>query len=301
MRKYCLLLIILFSSVLSYCQQNRINKKHGNKSIESLKKYSINVKSIDPANEGFSDLMPLKEKVGNSRLVVLGEDSHGDGETWKAKIRLVKFLHEQMGFDVIAWEFNYSLDLYINQALHKDSLNLSKDQYYGFGWDAGKPLTELISYTKKTFHSNHPILYAGFDFDRPPAGPYVCNMIYHLGDLNVSLITSENDRENIDSLSGSIHGFLGNVYSKNFSKKGYAKAVNIVRCLKNNFINNKTDILSKIGHESYRNDSLMMESVLMDIEIDSLSKIDMGKWNSKRDEYMAKRINWLIEKKYRDL
>lgn len=130
---------------------------------------------------------------------------------------MIKFLHEQMGFDIIAWEFNYSLDGYMNAALQKDMLNPSQDKYYGFGWDADKPLSELIAYTKNTLRSNHPIIFAGFDFNRPPAGPYICNFLYHLGELSTSLIISERDKKNIDSLSGSIHGFLGNAYSKNFS------------------------------------------------------------------------------------
>lgn len=55
-------------------------------------------------DEDFSDLMPLKALIGSARVVALGEQSHGDGSTFKAKCRLVRFLHQEMNFDVLAWE-----------------------------------------------------------------------------------------------------------------------------------------------------------------------------------------------------
>jgi erythromycin esterase len=298
MRRYYLFLTSFFFCSFGYGQVVPGTKIADNKNLKILEIHSIKIKSIDPSDVDFSDLVPLKRKIGNSKLVVLGENTHGDGETEKAKIRLVKFLHEQMGFNIIAWEFNYALDGYINRALLKDTLNLFPDKYYGFGWDAEEPIADLVAYTKNTFRTNHPLTFVGFDFNRPPAGPYICDFLYHLGEFSPSLTISEEDRKKIDSLSGSIHGFLGNVYSKNFSKNGYIRSVNTVRSLKTKLINNRGMIIEKIDPKTYRDDSLLMESLLMDIEIDSLQKIDKGQWNSKRDEYMAKRVMWLLADKY---
>ena len=66
--------------------------------------HSLAVRSIDPADEDFSDLMPLVQVIGKARVVQLGEATHGDGSTFLAKGRLVRFLHQVMGFDVLAWE-----------------------------------------------------------------------------------------------------------------------------------------------------------------------------------------------------
>lgn len=60
--------------------------------------------SVDPNNTNFEDLQFLKTVIGDRRLVMLGEQTHGDGTTFSAKIRLIKFLHQEMGFDIIAWE-----------------------------------------------------------------------------------------------------------------------------------------------------------------------------------------------------
>ena len=50
------------------------------------------------------DLQFLKKVIGNRRLVQLGESGHGVREFNIAKVRLIRFLHEEMGFDVIAFE-----------------------------------------------------------------------------------------------------------------------------------------------------------------------------------------------------
>lgn len=65
---------------------------------------SIPVQSIDPLNEDYSDLNFLKQEIGNKRIVMLGESTHGADEYSKSKVRLIKFLNKEMGFEVIAFE-----------------------------------------------------------------------------------------------------------------------------------------------------------------------------------------------------
>ena len=63
--------------------------------IAGLKKDAVAIRSIDPsiADDDFADLKPLMTAIGEARIVVLGEESHGDGATFLAKGRLIKFLH----------------------------------------------------------------------------------------------------------------------------------------------------------------------------------------------------------------
>src|SRR5690606_14206214 len=62
------------------------------------------VRSIDGADEDFTDLEPLAGAIGAARVVQLGEPSHGAGAAFSAKARLCKFLHQRLGFDVLVWE-----------------------------------------------------------------------------------------------------------------------------------------------------------------------------------------------------
>jgi len=59
---------------------------------------SVTVRSLDAMDLDFSDLSRLKVAIGDARIVMLGEQSHADGATFKAKVRLIKFLHQEMGY-----------------------------------------------------------------------------------------------------------------------------------------------------------------------------------------------------------
>ena len=56
------------------------------------------------ASDDFSDLEFLRPLLREKRIVQLGESAHGVAEYNWLKVRLVKFLHRSLGFDVIAFE-----------------------------------------------------------------------------------------------------------------------------------------------------------------------------------------------------
>ena len=64
------------------------------------------VRTIDPADPDFTDLAFLKQEIGAARVVFLGEPTHGEGNVFEAKIRLVRFLRQQ-GFGTLAFESGF--------------------------------------------------------------------------------------------------------------------------------------------------------------------------------------------------
>jgi erythromycin esterase len=69
-----------------------------------LAENATRIRTLDPSDGDFSDLEPLRAALKGTRVVMLGEQSHGDGTTFLGKTRLIRFLHEQMGFNVLAFE-----------------------------------------------------------------------------------------------------------------------------------------------------------------------------------------------------
>ncbi len=62
---------------------------------------------IDPTDGELADLATVRDAIGDAKVVLLGE-VHSDGASYAMKTRLVQLLHEQMGFDVLAWEASLS-------------------------------------------------------------------------------------------------------------------------------------------------------------------------------------------------
>jgi erythromycin esterase len=57
--------------------------------------------------EKFENLSTLKKVLKDVEIIALGENTHGLGEVFAAKTELVKFLHQELGFDLILFESGY--------------------------------------------------------------------------------------------------------------------------------------------------------------------------------------------------
>jgi erythromycin esterase-like protein len=55
-------------------------------------------------NPNIEDFSFMKEELKNAQVVMLGEKSHFDGNVFEMKTKIVKYLHQEMGFNTIAFE-----------------------------------------------------------------------------------------------------------------------------------------------------------------------------------------------------
>jgi erythromycin esterase len=132
--------------------------------IAWLKQHAVPLRSIDPADEDFSDLEPLRAAIGDARIVQLGEQSHGDGATFHAKARLIKFLHQKMGFDILAFESGL-YDCRKAWELLKagtDPFEAVPSGVFGI-WTASEQFQPVIEYLGNVAKSDRPLELAGFD------------------------------------------------------------------------------------------------------------------------------------------
>jgi erythromycin esterase len=122
------------------------------------------IRSLSVTDRDFSDLQPLKAAIGDSRVVMLGEQTHGDAITFEAKARLVAFLHQEMGFDVLAWESGlWDMTQTWRQIQGgADVFLASRGGIFGI-WAGSAQVLPTLGYVASTLGTARPLEMAGFD------------------------------------------------------------------------------------------------------------------------------------------
>jgi len=156
--------------------------------VEWLASQSIPVASVDPSVRDFSDLEPLRPVMGDARVVLLGEQSHGDGTVFLAKTRLIEFLHQEMGFDVLAFESGL-FDMrkaWEAMAEGRDAREAFSTGVFGI-WAGSAEVQPLIAYLGEVAGTDRPLELAGFDSQFTASG----SRASYLSDLEAFLAAGD--------------------------------------------------------------------------------------------------------------
>jgi erythromycin esterase len=133
--------------------------------IAWLEEHALRIASIDPDHHDFSDLQALKAAIGEARVVQLGEQSHGDGAVFLAKCRLVRFLHQEMGFDVLVWESGVFDCRAVNRGLQDPEMPVEdawKNGLFGI-WALSAQVRPVLEYVRAVSGTERPLEVAGYD------------------------------------------------------------------------------------------------------------------------------------------
>ncbi|HEX2203116.1 MAG TPA: erythromycin esterase family protein [Longimicrobium sp.] len=117
----------------------------------------------------FDDLQALRPLFEGKRIVQLGESGHGVREFNQSKVRLIKFLHEEMGYDVVAFESGL-LECAIQDwraPTATSAAGLMWGCVYGVWYT--REVLDLFEYVRATWKTPRPLHIAGLDIQ--PNGP----------------------------------------------------------------------------------------------------------------------------------
>jgi erythromycin esterase len=209
------------------------------------------IRSIDVAYADFKDFEAIGQDIGNARVVMLGENDHGDGETFKAKARLVRYLHEQKGFNVLAFESDF---IGINSVWDiEKSSEKALGEIFGI-WRNTKEFGPMKNYLVSLDNTPKAMTLAGFDsqwYNKYSTSRFIPRFIatlkvlgYNESDKNfdqfMRLLVKSNDPRNYSIVTEEEHRFLNDYLEAILQKFLHADMkdrdfwAQIVRSLKGN-------------------------------------------------------------------
>jgi len=114
------------------------------------------------SSDDYSDLTALKPLLEDAEIVQLGENSHGAGEYFELKARLVRYLHQELGFGVLVFESDFY------QCARADTLieRLDREPFVtacAFGVWHTEEVARLFDYMRLTRGTDHPLRLSGHD------------------------------------------------------------------------------------------------------------------------------------------
>lgn len=252
---------------------------------------AVPIQSINADSFKVSDYEYIGNAIGNARIVMLGEQDHGDAPAFLAKTRLIQYLHEKKGFDVIAFESDFFAATAGFESIAKtktDFLSFYKANIVPY-WtmcDASNPLfTKIIP---ESFATPHPYIVAGFDnqmfykYSTSNLSLFIDSLI---SDYKLGILANE---PLLKSILSRIKTLSNPMLCSGESRSFYSAAIEDLSVLKNEFYSKKGN--GNIG-------SALLDNLVAFAQ-QLLHKNDFKEMVNTRDIQMAETLKWLCNVKY---
>lgn len=256
------------------------NYKANKKEIEWLKSHCVALETSQAEN-GFDDLQPLKQVIGNARIVALGENTHGSSEVFTMKHRLIEFLATEMDFTIFAIEANmpeaYRLNNYV---LYDQGNPIALLEGMGYWTWNTREVFDMILWMKIFNQSGiGRIEFTGFD-------------------MQSSKIALENIEKFADTYDLTLLAKMDTIFSLSANNKRNAVPSRDMsdpymlhdqcKSVLNYLRSNESSILSKINEDQYY--WLIQNAAILVQNSNPRSKDYVF-----RDSCMAENINWILD------
>ena len=132
--------------------------------LDPLAASAVPVRIAAGADDDFADLAPFGAAVGSARVVALDEQTHGGHEEFVLKTRLLRYLHERLGFDVLVLESGFFDVGQLQQAAQAGARidDLAPGNIF-FMYSKSAEGRGLLQYVDATRATARPLTLAGMD------------------------------------------------------------------------------------------------------------------------------------------
>ena len=121
------------------------------------------IQAIDTTQSLEATFAFIAEEIGDSRIVGLGEQTHTPDVSFTIRAKLVEYLIEHQGFEVILFEAGmFDLHVAAANAIEQKDITELQDALYGF-WGNTAFHNRLFTYLQSQLDACEDIAFAGFD------------------------------------------------------------------------------------------------------------------------------------------
>lgn len=226
----------------------------------------------------YQDLEFLKDILKDKRIIFLGESAHGVAEYTILKSRLIRYLHEELDFNVLAFESN-SADAFAADYFNSYT-NVDNTIYNSIStlWQV-EEIIPLFRYIKATHSTNNPLILQGVDITQSNGSYAFSKFLYQLIFPVDSIYAKEiKSKDSIFSAVGVRKWTIGNI----FTEKENQWFRNIKKERLSDYASLKEYILQKRNQFDTSTDR-EVEASLFFLQ----SKIDFIHWSDRDSAYMA--------------
>jgi erythromycin esterase len=154
-------LFLLIASLFGY---GLVARADSEEVVTWIGENAICLSTTSPSDD-LTDLEPLRELIGDARIVGLGEQTHGTREFTTMKHRIIRFLVQEMGFTGVALEASLGggllADLYVQgEGGRLGAVKTSLEQFFFGSESFGRLLTWMRTYNET---AESPVRVVGVD------------------------------------------------------------------------------------------------------------------------------------------
>jgi len=278
--------LLLTATVLVFFSCEEEEKSQKEKLISSLNN-ELHPLEDDPRKWEDKELKFLNPIASKSKIIGLGEATHGSAEFFNAKTRIFKYLVENHGYKTFAFEADFSESIIINRAIQKGNSSqiktIMENNMIFWTWktEEVRNLLEWMSEYNKGKPEEEKVHYMGIDCQYNRYNPLL--LYDYLENANISFTP----------FADSILNVAKTATEENFTTYGpeeFDKYIDKLEALKDSMNSYKNTLIENSSEREYNLHVRILEVVKQ------ASKVRKRSDNkSLRDSYMAKNALWILD------